>query len=133
VARTGEALKTIDVAVGEGPEPKMDKSKWVPENLKVVDTEMDGTPHPTRRKDVTEPIIPENASDRFEETDAVLERQDVEKAESAQKGKGGTFPKGNGTNPVTSTLDNPVAEILLEQEDGFEDESVVQAAIRRAR
>lgn len=132
-----EALETVKVDKdSEGPVPKMDKGKWTPETGNEIDTEGEGSPHPTRRKDVTEVIEETNASDRFEETDAVLEKQDVEKSEGPQKGKGGTFPKGNGADPVTSAVDpstNPLREILLEQDDGFPEETQILSAIRQAR
>lgn len=68
------------------------------------DTEGDGSPHPTKTVDITEPIVFENEESPFEGTDAVSEKQDVTKADAAQKGKGGTFPSGTHADPVTSAL-----------------------------
>jgi hypothetical protein len=128
-----EALETVDVT--KDTHPDWDRSRKRP--TEPPDTEMEGSPHPTVTVDPTEPIVYENDATPFEGTNAVSEKQDVTKAEDAQKGKGGTFPKGTGANPVTSAADvntNPVREILLEQdEDGFLGEDEVLAAVAKRR
>jgi hypothetical protein len=111
-AKTAEALKTIDVDTGDGPEPKIDKRKWTPQNVvkRIEDAEMDGSPHPTVEQDIIEP--PDYRGDafsddgRFDQTDAVTEKQDVTKGtESGQvpsvvKDNNG-WSNSNGANPVT--------------------------------
>jgi hypothetical protein len=101
--RVGEALKTVKVDEGsDTPTPKMDKRKWTPQNVKVVETEMDGSPHPTRRKDILDPADYKQ-DNPFEETDAVLEKQDVEKAvETKPTTKG--WSQGQQADAVTSAL-----------------------------
>lgn len=110
--RMAEALKTIDVDKdGEGPSPKMDKSRWNPESLQVVDSEGEGSPNPTRRQDPTQPVDfgssnPATVEDRLEQAGkAVTEKQDVtqgtEHSQNIEHYPSGSFPN-NGTNPVTS-------------------------------
>lgn len=99
-----EALKTVDVEQSEGPSPKMDKRKWTPENVRFLDVEMDGSPHPTRHQDIAEPAAykssdPGEDDGRFEQTEAVTEKQDVTKdsdyAGSGPRGQqGGSFGGG---------------------------------------
>lgn len=133
-SKIAEALETIDVEGNEGPVPEIDKREWTPENLEQrVDTEGDGSPHPTREKDVTEPADFSD-DDRFTETEAVLEKQDVTKDTEFSNNDGNTksFPKGNQVNPVSSAVDvekNPIREVLLEDDEGFLPEAEVTAAI----
>lgn len=107
-ARTGEALKTIDVERSVGPVPEIDKRKWTPENVQFVDAEMDGSPHPTRRQDIAEPATyrgntPFEDDGRFEQTDAVLEKQDVEEKADYQGGKAhGEWSSGGDRSAVSS-------------------------------
>jgi hypothetical protein len=75
-----EALETIDVTKdGEGPVPKIDK-RPIDQLPEAPKTEGEGSPVPTRRKDVTEAIeFEESNRENPQETDAVLEKQDVTK------------------------------------------------------
>jgi hypothetical protein len=106
-----EALKTVDVEQGgEGPSPKMDKRKWTPENVSFLDDvdSKDG-PHPTIHQDIAQPAQYEEGvfkdDGRFEQTDAVLEKQDVEKSSNPTDGGGpatSTWPNKGQADPVTS-------------------------------
>jgi hypothetical protein len=130
--RIAEALETVDVTKNTHPEFNRSQGPGAD-----PDAEMDGSPHPTVTVDPTEPIVYKDDETPFEGTNAVSEKQDVTKSEKAQKGKGGTFPKGNGVNPVTTAVDpsiNPVREILLEDaDDGFlsDDDLATTVAKRR--
>jgi len=115
MARTGEALKTVDVDQGgAGPSPKMDKKKWTPENVRFLDVEMSGSPHPTRHQDIAEPAAykssdPGDDDGRLEQTRAVTETQDVEKDSNPTDGGGAhteTFG-GGGRSAVSATQVNP--------------------------
>lgn len=111
--KVSEALKSIDVdSGGETPSPKMDKRKWTPETVKKLDNvDSEDGPHPTKTKDITEPIVAENASERTEIGEGVTERQDVSKdTNPSDQGKGGTFPKGNQASPVTSSWTPQILE-----------------------
>lgn len=108
--KEAEALKTVDVDAGsDTPEPKMDKRKWTLDNITWdVDAEMDGSPVPTRHQDIVEPTDYNNDADdgRFDQTDAVLEKQDVSQGEElSHAGQGGTFGNGSQASPVTSASD----------------------------
>lgn len=135
--KVAEALKTVDVDGTEGPVPEIDKRTWTPENLEQrVDTEGEGSPHPTRDKDLLDAADYSN-DDISAETDAVLEKQDVEK-DSNPSSKGDhtdTFSGDGQANPVSSAVDverNPIREVLLE-DDGFLSQTEVTAAISATR
>lgn len=126
--RVAEALKTVDLdAGGETPSPKMDKRKWTPENVSFLDVEMDGSPHPTEHQDIAQPAEygdsdPWEDDGRFDHTNAVLEKQDVEKSSNPTDGGGpatSTFPNKGQAKPVTSATDpdkNPILDLLEEEE-----------------
>lgn len=121
-SREAEALKTVDVTQGgETPIPKMDKSKWTPENVTFIDAEMPGSPHPTRQQDIKEPTDFE--ADIDEQTRAVTESQDVtqEGGVGRQPGQGGTFPRGDQAPPVTSASDPDKNPLKDDDEDEEED------------
>jgi hypothetical protein len=126
VARTAEALETVDVEKGgDTPSPKMDKRKWTPENVSFLDVEMDGSPHPTEHQDIAQPA--DYSGDglwgddgRFDQTNTVVEKQDVEEKASYQGDKAhGNWPSG-GERSAVSSVDpdkNPIAEALLSEEE----------------
>lgn len=116
-----------------GPEPKMDKAKWTPQNVKELD--VPSKYNPTERKDILEPLIPDNEEPLKEIGEDTTIKVDlpsgtsetgfsdggVTKGDSTQ-----TFPKGKHiVDPVTSkTADAvsypPNAEQLPEQPQGFQ-------------
>lgn len=133
------AAKTATEGTGlAGPEPKMDKSKWSPkgEPPAVADAEDEDSRWPTRKKDVVEPIKPENADikhpGKLEEIgEGKTERQDVTKGdELSHSGQGGTF-KGGPSTAVSSVEpgSNPILDILTNGYEGFTPEAVVAKAI----
>lgn len=143
--KMSEALKTVNVTKGgETPIPKMDKRKWTPENVAPLDTEGSGSPHPTRHQDITDKPdwrdIREDTG-HFDQTDAVLESQDVTQGSETKAvpspASGGSSWSGNGgqADPVTSAaLDvdkNPLREILENDFGGFVPSNVVQQAVAR--
>jgi hypothetical protein len=103
-----EALKTVDVDKTEGPVPSIDKRKWTPENVRFLDVEMDGSPHPTVRQDILQKADYQGDAfsddGRLEQTDAVTEKQKVDQdgGVSRQTEQGGTFPSRGQAEPVTS-------------------------------
>lgn len=102
--KEAEALKTVDVTQGgDGPSPKMDKKKWTVDNVTPLETEGEGSPHPTKRVDILEPISTDRSDDFLEGTKAVTEHQDVEKKAPTQKGQGGSWSTNKGVNPVSKT------------------------------
>ena len=125
-AHTAEALKTVDLNAGsDTPIPEMDKRKWTPENVRFLDnTEMDGSPHPTRHQDIAAPAVyksndPGDDDGRFEQTDAVLEKQDIDKDSNPTDGGEihHTWPSGGGSAVSAADPDlNPVAEFVAEEE-----------------
>lgn len=143
--RMSEALKTVDVTKGgETPEPKMDKRKWTPENVTPLDTEADGSPHPTRHQDITDKANykggPFSDDDRLDQTEAVTEHgvdvtQGSETKAVPGPASGASTWSGNGNqaDPVTSAaLDvdkNPLREILENDFGGFVPSNVVQQAV----
>jgi hypothetical protein len=140
--RVGEALKTIDVGQKEGPVPEMNKDKWDPfggEADLPEGGEMDGSPNPTERKDILEPISPERSDDFLDGTRSVTETQDLPAANddgySTEKNvtqyNTDTWSENNGTAPVTSAIKhdinrNPLQAIL---ESDFMPQSQVDSAI----
>lgn len=126
--RESEALETVDVTKGgEGPSPKMDKSKWTPENVKWdQNAEMSGSRSPTRQQDINEPVNYTDGDDdsRFDQTDTVLEKQDVTKDSNPTDGGGPHTDTWSGSkglaDPVTSAKDpdkNPIQEAIEEEEE----------------
>ena len=125
-AKTSEAVETVDVQKGKAgdPSPKMDKTKFNPEEGrgKPIDTEGEGSPHPTQRIDPLDPSLNAKRNDGpdfLEGTKAVTEKQDVTKSVGPQRGgEGGTWSQNNGASPVSSVQDvhkNPIREILQSQ------------------
>ncbi len=114
--RTADVEKGPNVTEGPGtPEPKMDKRKWTPQTVPHIDADDDNGPHPSRMKDITEPMRLRNDSERNEIGESVTERQDVTRdGGPSHAGQGGTFPKGNQANPVTShVLDSKTANAII--------------------
>lgn len=136
--KEAEALKTIEVDQGSDQDgsPKIDKGTWNPSDRgqsgKPIDTEGEGSPHPTERVDPLVPLKRENEeADFLKGTDAVTETQDVEQASKfdGDKADSGSWKGNNGASPVTSGIDpnvNPIRQLL---EDGFVPHTQVQAAI----
>lgn len=117
-----EALETVDVTKGgETGSPKMDKRDWTPENVRFLDDldSKDG-PHPTIEQDIQESPeykgSPFKDDGRFEQTDAVTEKQkvDMDIPTKTKANPTKTFPKGDQANPVTRTKasSNPLRELL---------------------
>lgn len=102
--KEAEALKTVDVTQGgEGPTPKMDKRKWTVDNVTPLETEGEGSPHPTKRVDIAERVDYSN-EDPLEGSHAVTEHQDVTKKAPTQHGQGGSWSTNKGVNPVSSRV-----------------------------
>jgi len=119
----GEALKTVDVDQGPGPSPKMDKRKWTPENVQYLEEmEMDGTPHPTREQDIAQPAQYEEGvfedDGRFEQTEAVTEKQDIDKDTQPDPIRTNNWPGGGDRSAVAATDPdkNPITEFVTEDE-----------------
>jgi hypothetical protein len=80
------AIERKSVDVGSGPEPKMDKKEWKPNalnekgNLKPVDTDMDGTRHPTVHQDIAQ--VPDHSKDFREQTRAGETRETLKGTDS---------------------------------------------------
>ncbi len=131
--RRGEALETVDVTKGgETPIPEMNKSKDNGGEVKPDVAEGEGSPHPTKRVDILEPIKSDRGDDFLEGTKAVTETQDVEKSqETKPPGGSSTWTQNNGVSPV-SAVDpdkNPIRELLESDYDGFTPQDHVQSAI----
>jgi hypothetical protein len=115
-------------------EPKIDKRKWTPQTVPFLDDvdDPDG-PNPTKRKDIVEPIKPDN-SDKLEEIgEQRTEHQDVTQDHDNIVGEGGTF-QGGPTTAVSSTIPqdinvNPIVELMKGEYDGFLPENVVRQAV----
>ncbi len=95
-----EALKRVSPTQGEGPVPKMDKRRWTPQNVKRIDSEMPGSPHPTKRIDPAPGLYEEKVTDKKELEDIgedVTEKQDVTQKADFQGGKANqrTWPGGS--------------------------------------
>lgn len=102
--REAEALKTVDLTEGSDTAfPKMDKRKWTPENVKLrVDTEMEGSPHPTVEIDIAEPAN-YSGEDFLKGTKAVSETQDVTKGSDFSSDKAhGSWPSSGGKSAVSA-------------------------------
>jgi hypothetical protein len=91
----------------------MDKRKWTPQNVKLVDTEMSGSPHPTEHQDIAQPASYTDESWNPRDESAVLKHQDIDKSIAPFNGQGGSFGKGNQAKPVTSRQ----ADITSPQDD----------------
>lgn len=119
-----EAIKTIDVT--QDTNPKFNKGR---SEVQPIDTEMPGSPVPTRHQDIY--VAPGFDTDIDDQTSAVLEHQDVTKTRSVELNPGTeTWNKSNGANPVTSAVDpdkNPIRDIMETNFGGFVPESVVQS------
>lgn len=148
VSDAGGAVKTEDLPTGNedalgGPSPEIDKTTWKPNalndsgNLKPVDTQMDGSPHPTEKQDVSDAA--DHDKDFLDQTDAVNETQSLPSAgddgqsternieQPSQAADQWTGTEGLA-DPVTSSVDpdqNPLRQIL---NDSMSD-SHIEAAI----
>lgn len=139
-----ESLPTGDDTALGGPSPKIDKKTWKPNalndkgNLKPIDSEQSGSPHPTEKQDVNDG--PDYKNDFLEQTDAVTDSQSLPSANDSgqstdrnisQDGQGGTWHTTEGlADPVTSSVDpdiNPLKEIL---ESEFATDQKVKSAIQ---
>lgn len=122
-----------------GPEPKIDKGPWSPKALEGVDDPKG--PHPTKKKDIAEPVKVENNDIRHpgennEIGGQVTERQDATKDSDgpSRSDQGGTWTKGPATavSSVTAADDpykNPILELMESDYEGFTPEAIVQSAI----
>lgn len=114
--------------LGSEPSPKTDHTTWKPNalndsgNIKPVDTEMDGSPHPTEEQDVFNDD-PDWEGDFLRDTDAVTEQQTLPSADDSgqsterniEQPHTDTFGGEGQVDPVTSSADpdkNPIREIL---------------------
>jgi hypothetical protein len=131
----GGAVKTVEVDSGsDTASPEMDKSKVPASGLPEVDSEQEGSPHPTVTVDPLEPIAAQNdEADFLEGTKAVSETQKVDQASSfdGDKADSGSWAGNNNASPVTSaSVDpdaNPIQRIV---EEDFASPSQVEAAIK---
>jgi hypothetical protein len=133
-SKQAEALETVDIE--KDTHPDFDRTKWRPNalypngNLPPVDTEMSGSPHPTEKVDVLEPVVTERSDDFLEGTRSVTESQDVDQDSNfdAAKADSGSWSGNNGANPVSSSLQtNPIRDLM---EQGFVPENQIEAAIK---
>lgn len=107
-----EDLKAGNEDALDGPSPEIDKGKSGDERgwlLDDIDTEMEGSPHPTREQDVHDEAD-HTKKDFLDQTDAVTENQDLPSdTESAgfssekniEQPATDTWSESNGTPPVT--------------------------------
>lgn len=84
-------VATETTGLGGPVSPTIDKRVWRP---KEIDTEGDGSPNPTKRKDVVEAIKADNNDNLNEIGEGTTERQDVSKD---------TNPSGDGASTDTWT------------------------------
>jgi hypothetical protein len=108
--------------VAASPSPKMDKRKWTPKTVnkdQPLNADKDSGPHPTRRKDIVEPIRAQNDDGLYhthgleEIGEQVTERQDAtEKGGPAKTDQGGTFT-GGPTTAVSKLLDTDSVKTAL--------------------
>jgi hypothetical protein len=143
---TKGSSKTADDGNGGfgGPEPTIDKRKWTPQTVPFLDVDEDDGPNPTKRKDIVEPIKPQNGP-RFSPTkldeigEQQTEHQDVTKGVDYIKTdqQGGVWSEGPAT-AISSTLpndvnENPITALVKGDYDGFLPASTVQQAIAAHR
>jgi len=130
-------------------ETPINKKKWTPQSVpkdEPLKADDPNGPHPTKRKDIIEPIRSENGSKLEEIGEQVTEHVELDSnADNAGFSGGGetsggptkTFPKGNQADPVTSAVDdvnkNPIQALLDGEFDGFVPQSVVQSAVAAYR
>lgn len=101
----GGVQQMASTKTAEGtPEPKMDKRKWTPKTVGPIDTEGEDSPHPTKRKDVIDPITVDNKGELSEIGENKTERQDVTEKGGIDRdpSQGGTF--GGGERSAVSGL-----------------------------
>lgn len=120
--RVAEALETVDVQKGraDGPSPKMDTTRWTPDNPgDVVETEGEGSPHPTLRQDVAETPtytdVWDNRNDgRLDQTKAVTKDEDVTRKNEVMPETDNNFPGSRDLSAVSSEQDdgNPLRAYL---------------------
>lgn len=127
-----EALETVDIE--KDTHPDFSRSRTPGER---PDTEMSGSPHPTKEIDILKPVATQlDGEDFLEGTKAVTENIDITKSVGPQKGETGTWTENNNASPVTSAAvdpaQNPIRKILEDQFGGFVPQSQVQAAIAKA-
>lgn len=138
VARHEIKFSSVKTADGDGntglggPSPKIDKRKWTPQTvpaLKGVDDE-DG-PHPTRRKDIIEPIIPEDFEELSEVGEQVTEHQDVTKDTKDIIGDPTKTWSGGGHSAVSShdPHKNELVEIMKNDFDGLLPQHEIDRAV----
>lgn len=144
-AVTTESLPTGDDSALGGPSPKIDKKEWKPNalnengNLKPIDSEQSGSPHPTETQDVND--TPDHTNDFLEQTNAVTEQQSLPTADESgqsterniEQPSTDTFNNDGQADPVTSEVQssvdpdrNPLKAIL---ESGFATDHQVESAI----
>jgi hypothetical protein len=126
-----ESLPTGNEDAHDGPSPKIDKTKWVPNatnpdgNLKPIKTEGENSPHPTRHMDIKDkPDYQEDTFDTVKKYDNnIWNREQLPTAKGDEAGFEGTrnidqptkaaetFPNKNQANPVTKvSLPDALAE-----------------------
>lgn len=148
----GGAVKRVDLpkgdgkSVGTGPSPKMDRKQWKPNalnpsgNLPEVDSEMTGSPNPTKQQDLVDEK-PDYEGDFLRDTDAVTTQQELPSADDtgqsiernlSQEGQSSTWTEAQGdavTPQVFASADpdvNPLKAIL---DAGFVPNNQVESAI----
>jgi hypothetical protein len=133
------STKTADGTTGlGGPEPVMDKQKWTPQSVPFLDVDDKDGPHPTRHKDIVEPVKAQNADKLTEIGEQVTEHQDVAKDSGPKPGAGTeTWTKGPAT-AVSSVIpadvdENPITALVNGAYDGFLPQHAVQQAITASR
>lgn len=124
------AAKTATETTGlKGPSPTMDKSRWSPkgEPPAVADAEDENSRWPTRRKDVVEPVHPENADIKHkgelkEIGEGTTEQQSVTKKVSPQHGETKTWTEGPKTaiSKADDVERNPIIDMMNGDYDGYD-------------
>ena len=144
----GGAVKRESLPKGDGksigtePVPKTDHRTWKPNalndstNTPPVDTEQNGSPHPTEKQDVSDD--PDYEGNFLRDTDAVTESQSLPSADESgvsternisQENQGGTWTEAQG-DPVTSATKDPDANPLKAiLDNGFVADNTVESAI----
>lgn len=117
---------------GKGtPEPKIDKAKWTPQNVKELPLEGDESRHPTKRVDIVDVITADNLSELSEIGENKTERVDVTKdQEQISQPDGSTWTEGPKT--AVSSRDpekNELVEIMRTNFDGFLPQADVQQIV----
>jgi hypothetical protein len=111
--RTADAGPNVVEGPGT-PSPKMDKRKWTPTTVPHTPPGSDSKYHPTRTKDIVEPIKAENADTLKEIGERTTERQDV----TQKGGPAKTHPAGSWSEGPKTAISSEEARNIIAQYRG---------------